>query len=253
MDITFVGHSTVLLELDGTRLLTDPVLRAQLLHLRRHAAPVAAGVTQRIDAVLISHLHGDHLDPPSLRRVDPDARVLAPRGAAPVLRRCGHDTIEELVAGDSVSVGAVSVTAVRAEHQHRRWPVGGASARPLGYEVRGEGGSLYFAGDTDVYEAMGEMAGRIDVALLPVWGWGTTLGPGHMDPRGAAKAAALIRPRIAIPIHWGTLFPVGRARRHGHLLTVPPRDFARHVAQLAPEVEVVLLEPGESRQLGFEP
>ena len=247
MDVTFAGHSTVLIELDGTRLLTDPVLRDRVLHLRRHAPPVPAAVTERIDAVLISHLHGDHLDLPSLRRVDPSARLLVPQGAAPVVRKAGREDVEELVPGDEARIGSLRVVALHAEHQHRRWTVGGAAAHPLGYEVRGTS-TVYFAGDTDLFPGMEELRGRIDVALLPVWGWGTTLGPGHLDPRRAAEAAALIRPRVAVPIHWGTLFPVGRTRRHGHLLHDPPRDFARHVAELAPEVEVALLEPGESRQ-----
>ena len=79
----------------------------------------------------------------------------------------------------------------------------------------------------------------LDVALLPVWGWGPSLGAGHMDPaRAAAEAAALLRPRLAIPIHWGTLYPVALHRVRPIPLTDPPHLFARFAASLAPDVDV---------------
>jgi len=246
--LTFVGHSTVLVELGGVRLLTDPVLRDRLLHLRRHASSPATEVAERIDAVLISHLHGDHLDMPSLRAVGRSVPLIVPRGAGPWLRRSGFDRVEELAPGETARVGDVEVAAVPAHHQPRRWSVAGRKAQPIGFELRG-GRRVYFAGDTDLFPEMDEMAGTIDVALLPVWGWGIALGAGHLDPRRAAEAVARIRPGIAVPIHWGTLFPIGRARKHGHLLRDPPREFAAHVAELAPEVDVRLLEPGESLTL----
>ena len=246
--LTFVGHSTVLVELGGVRLLTDPVLRDRLLHLRRHAIAPAREVGERIDAVLISHLHGDHLDLPSLRSVGGEARLIVPRGAGAWLGRAGFERVTELAAGETTAVGEIEVAAVQAHHQPRRWTLAGPKAQPIGFEVRGER-RVYFAGDTDLVPEMDEMAGTIDVALLPVWGWGTTLKAGHLDPRRAAEAAARIRPRIAVPIHWGTLFPIGRARKHGHLLHDPPREFAAQVAELAPDVEVRVLEPGESLAL----
>ena len=246
--LTFVGHSTVLVELGGVRLLTDPVLRDRLLHLRRHATAPAREVAERIDAVLISHLHGDHLDLPSLRSVGGDVPLIVPRGAGAWLGRSGFERVVELAAGETTEVGEIEVAAVQAHHQPRRWTLAGRKAQPIGFEVRGER-RVYFAGDTDLFPEMDEMAGTIDIALLPVWGWGTSLGTGHLDPRRAAEAAARIRPRIAVPIHWGTLFPIGRARTHGHLLHDPPREFAAQVAEVAPDVEVRLLEPGESLAL----
>ena len=71
-----------------------------------------------------------------------------------------------------------------------------------------------------------------------------------MDPLGAAKAVALVRPRVAVPIHWGTFFPVGLEALRGSALVEPPRIFARHVAELAPEVEVRVLAPGDELALG---
>jgi L-ascorbate metabolism protein UlaG (beta-lactamase superfamily) len=92
--------------------------------------------------------------------------------------------------------------------------------------------------------------GPLDLALVPIWGWGPTLGPGHMDPEQAAEAVALLRPATAVPIHWGTYLPIGAGRRHAAALVEPPQRFARRCAVLAPETAVRTLEPGGSLALG---
>ena len=234
----------MLVELGGVRLLTDPVVRRRVAHLRRHPPPPDPAVVSGPDAVLISHLHYDHLDLPSLRRVGAP-RVLAPRGSGGFLVRAGVRGVEELSAGETVEVRGVPVTAVPAVHDDRRRPGGGPRAAPLGF-VAGGDRRVYFAGDTDLFPGMRAL-GRVDVALLPVAGWGPTLGPGHMDAAVAARAAALIRPRIAVPIHWGTLHPL--IVRRGPWFLEPPRSFAAHVAEIAPEVETRVLEPGQSLEL----
>src|SRR4051812_36076450 len=132
--LTWAGHSTVLVELDGVRLLTDPVLRARLVHLRRHAPPVAAGTLGGLDAVLLSHLHADHLDVPSLRRLAGGLRIIGPRGPARVLRSRGLGPVTELAPGQSSVIGNVTVTAVPATHDGRRWPLGRAHGA-VGYVV----------------------------------------------------------------------------------------------------------------------
>jgi L-ascorbate metabolism protein UlaG (beta-lactamase superfamily) len=246
--LTWVGHATVLLELGGARLLTDPLLRTRLGHLRRHGAHPAPEVTEDIDAVLVSHVHLDHLDVRSLRSVARGARVIAPDGAGKLLRRIGFEQIDEVTPGDRVTVGDATVTALPAVHDARRRPLGAIIAT-LGYEIVGTQ-RVYFAGDTELFDGMRDMAGRFDVALLPVWGWGPSLGPGHMDPLSAARAVAILRPAIAVPIHWGTFFPVGLEALRGSALVEPPRVFARHVAELAPEVEVRVLAPGDELALG---
>jgi L-ascorbate metabolism protein UlaG (beta-lactamase superfamily) len=245
--ITLVGHATVLIELGRVRLLTDPVLRSRLGHLRRHGAAADPAVGERLDAVLLSHLHLDHLDLPSLRSLDPEIRLLVPRGAGGFLRQAGFANADELVAGDVVDVNGVAVAATRAVHAGQRRPLGPV-ADAIGFAVRGER-SVYFAGDTDLFPEMAELAPGLDLALLPVWGWGPTLGGGHLDPEAAARAAALLRPRIAVPIHWGTLYPRGLARWKPGPLRDPPRRFAAQVAEVAPGVEVRVLDPGESLEL----
>lgn len=250
----FVGHSTVLIELDGVRLLTDPLLRGRVAHLRRRAPPVDPGVFARPDVVLISHMHHDHLDLASLRLLGLDTTLLVPTGAGELLRRRGFTDVTELSAGEvtgvGVGVGALTVSAVEARHDGRRRP-GGPRAETLGYVIRGRR-TVYFAGDTELFDGMSDLwsdpLSGLDVALLPVAGWGSTLGPGHMDPLDAAHAARLLAPRIAIPIHWGTLQPIG-ARRHRARLGDPPHLFAEHVARIAPSVEVRVLKPGEETTL----
>jgi L-ascorbate metabolism protein UlaG (beta-lactamase superfamily) len=244
--VTWLGHATVLVEMGGLRLLTDPVLGPRVGLLRRVVAPPPAGSADRIDAVLLSHLHTDHADLPSLRRVGTTVPVLAPPGVAAWLRERGFGRVRELSVGQATVVEPVTVEATPAIHGGRRWPHAQA-AGTAGFLVRGEC-CVYFAGDTDLFPDMASLAGRVDLALLPVWGWGTSLGPGHLDPGRAAEAAAIIRPGVAVPIHWGTLRPPW-ARRAGARLAKPARDFADEAARLAPDVEVRVLAPGERTPL----
>jgi L-ascorbate metabolism protein UlaG (beta-lactamase superfamily) len=240
--LTWLGHSTVLVELGGARLLTDPVLRSRIFHLRRDGT--APRPPESVDAVLVSHLHFDHLDLPSLRMLKPQPRLVCPTGSGALLARAGFADPIELLPGESVALGGVRVTATPAEHGGARRP-GGPVVRPLGFVLSGDR-SIYFAGDTDLFDEMAEL-GPVDAALLPVAGYSPKLGPGHLDAQRAAQAAALIRPRIAVPIHWGTFRPLTQSR--GDWFTRPPAEFAAQVAELAPEVEVRVLAPGEAVDL----
>lgn len=236
--VTWLGHATILIELDGARLLTDPVMRKRVAHLRRQVPdPEPPGA---LDAILLSHRHHDHLDLPSLRELDPSAPVVVPPGAARSLRGTGR-TVIELAPGERCTAGGTTVLAVPAVHDGRRVPVG-AATDAVGYVV-GDRRRVYFAGDTEPFAAMRELA-PVHVALLPVWGWGPSLGPGHMDPEEAAEACALLQPVVAIPIHWGTYLRMGMARRHREAMHESPRRFAACVAALAPATHVAVLEPG---------
>jgi L-ascorbate metabolism protein UlaG (beta-lactamase superfamily) len=237
LSVTWLGHGTVLVEAAGVRLMTDPLLRPRVAHLRR-VAPPPSPLLEALDAVLISHVHADHLDPPSLRRL-PSRRFLVPRGAGRMLRRRGLGPVVELEEGDEVTVGGLTVRATHAEHAARR---GLRSVPSLGYLVSGPA-RIYFAGDTDLFPGMSGLA-PLDVALLPVAGWGPRLGPGHLDPLGAAEALRLLRPQLAIPIHWGTYVRIGLPRDPA-ALREPAQRFALLAAELAPEVAVQILEPGE--------
>lgn len=246
MTIRWLGHATVMLELDGVRVLTDPVLRPRIGPLVRIARPFDGGSVGPVDCVLLSHLHADHADLPSLRRIGSSAPILAPYPAARWLRRSGVGEVLELRPGEEAEVLGVRVIATPARHDRRRRPFG-PSAQPIGYLVRGSR-SAYFAGDTDLFPDMAALRGSVDVALLPVWGWGRDLGPGHLDPDRAARAAAIIDPQNAIPIHWGT-FALGWPIPRPADPRWPARQFAALTARYAPAVRVCLLSPGERTEL----
>ena len=244
--LRFFGHATVLLELDGVRVLTDPLLIDRLGPLQRHGERFARTLLGRVDVVLISHAHHDHLHVSSLRSLAGRPRIVVPRGTARFLRGLDN-AIFEAEPGERVRVDAVELEAVHAEHDVRRG-IFGARLLALGYRIAGSS-ALYFAGDTDLFPQMADLAGAIDVALLPVWGWGPNLGRGHLDPRRAAEAVALMRPRVAVPIHWGTFYPLGLSHVWPRPLADPPRAFARAVAELAPATEVRILAPGAAMTL----
>ncbi len=240
-----MGHSTVLLELDGVRLLTDPVLRGRMLHLRRVSGNADVGALHDLDALLVSHLHYDHLDVKSLRLVGRATRVVVPVGAGDMLRSRGFAHVTELDVGDDTDVNGVNVSATHAEHGGRQ--VFGMRVPALGYLVSGSL-RIWFAGDTDLFDGMSRMAPDLDVALLPVAGWGPRVPRGHLDPERAAQALTLLRPRVAVPIHWGTYRRVGLSSEE-KLLREPPESFARHASEVAPDVDVRILPVGGRLEL----
>lgn len=244
LHVTYIGHATLLIEMDGVRLLTDPVLRSRVWHLRRRNTEIQEKWYQNLDAVLISHLHWDHLDLPSLKLLDETTHIIVPPGTGRMLRRRGFRHVEELSIEQSLALGSVTLTATYAHHNGARFKFG-PTADSLGFIIQGSQ-TVYFAGDTDLFPKMATLTEKLDIALLPVWGWGPTLGPGHLDPYRAALALQLLAPALAIPIHWGTLHPLGFNWLNPSFLVDPPHTFAHHAAQLAPEVEVQILLPGNS-------
>ena len=234
----------MLVELDGVRLLTDPVLRRRVSHLVRVGA--APATPSPPDAVLISHGHLDHLDLPSLGRFPRDTLLVVPRGLGPLVTRKGFRNVKEVDVGDEVAVGPVVVRATPAEHGGGK-AVPGRGRNTVGYALVGSG-SVFFAGDTDLFDEMEGLVPGLDVALLPIWGWGPTIGPGHLDPDRAARALALLAPKLGVPIHWGTLRPVFHSARAA-FLSEPLEAFVAAAKREAPAVEVRVLEAGGSVEL----
>ena len=241
--LDFLGHATAMVELGGLRVLTDPVLRPHLAFLERQVDVVPPARYAGADIVVISHLHWDHLDLPSIRQLVGDPIMVVPKGAGDLLRRNGSTTVFEMVAGDAATFGGVRVTATKAVHRGFRPPFG-PDAPSLGYVLEDPDRRVYFAGDTDIFPEMADLGG-LDLALLPIWGWGPRLGPGHMDPYRAAEALKLLRPKVAVPIHWGTYWLRGGGRLAPSRLTHPPREFAAYAAISAPDVHVAAALPGE--------
>jgi L-ascorbate metabolism protein UlaG (beta-lactamase superfamily) len=248
--ITFLGHATVLVELDGLRLLTDPVLRRLVGPLWRRTPKPHLGPLSGLDAVLISHLHLDHYDPASLRLLDKGVPIIGPRGSARSLRWRGFADVHELCPGETLTLGAVEITATEARHPRGRHPLG-QSAPSVGYVISGTH-DVYFAGDTGLFPGMVDLWPRLDVALLPIAGLGPRLPEvKHLSPRHAVRAMELLRPEIVIPIHWGTYHLPGTAlmRMRPDIHRQAPLDFMREAVLLAPEIRTVMLEPGEALEL----
>jgi L-ascorbate metabolism protein UlaG (beta-lactamase superfamily) len=238
--------------------LADPVLRQRVGALRRAVpAAVTAGAVQAlvddpVDVVLLSHLHHDHCDLPSLRRLRPRLLVVPP-GARDWLARNGFDAVE-LAPGCALEVAdGVHVTAVPAEHLGRREPWG-PTAASVGHLVESATTTAWLAGDTGLFAGMARLAdlgrrGVVDVAAVPVWGWGPNLGPGHLDPDLAAEAVATVGARAAVPVHWGTYHPALLSRTMRHQLRTPGERFAAAVASRGAPVRADVLAVGATTRL----
>jgi N-acyl-phosphatidylethanolamine-hydrolysing phospholipase D len=227
--VTWVGHSTVLLQAGGINALTDPMWseRASPLSFAgpKRVVPPALSfdALPPIDVVLLSHNHYDHLDRPTVERLarsQPQARWVAPLGLAPTLRAWGvrdameHDWWDEATlatpAGDAI------VGCTPAQHFSARGPHDRDATLWCGWTLRAGRWRVYFAGDTGLHPEFGAIAARwgpFDLALLPVGAYEPRwfMRPVHMNPDDALDAYAALRDAHAeasapamLPIHWGT-------------------------------------------------
>ena len=239
--VRFLGHATFELDLGGATVLTDPLLRQRVTFLRRIARRPEP-LTGPPDVVVISHLHHDHCDLPSLRRLGARSVLVVPSGSEQLFRRKGFPAVVALDVGESWAAGALTVTATPARHSGRREPWG-PKAAAVGYLLSTPGRCVYFAGDTDLFPEMAGLGAPLDLALVPVAGWAPRLGPGHLDPVRAAEAVSRLRPRVAVPMHWGSFGPVGY-RPSPATRTAPAEAFVEEVGRQAPGTEVRVLAPG---------
>jgi L-ascorbate metabolism protein UlaG (beta-lactamase superfamily) len=247
LDVAWLGHSTVVVDIDGVRVVADPLVRRHNGILRRRGERPGASAWARADVVLLSHLHHDHAEVASLR-LFPGVPVLTAPDNARWVRRKRLDG-RGLAEDEWFSLGAdeqVRVRLVRAVHHSRPMPHRPNAAN--GHLVRGPSGTAWLAGDTELHDEMESLpalaGGPIDVALVPIGGWGPRLSAGHMGPVEAAVACRLSGARFAVPVHWKTLHvPGGRMVPAGWMDVAGPR-FEHALALEAPGCRGVALDVG---------
>jgi len=242
--VTWIGHASVLIDVAGVKVLTDPLLTRRVAHLRRHH-PIDVAAVGVPDVVLLSHVHMDHLHIPSLRLLGPTIPIVAPAGAGGLLRRKGFRDVRETVAGQTLAVGPLTIETVPAVHPSGRGPHSRVSADAVGYVLRAGGVAVYFPGDTDLFDEMGTWA-PIDVALLPISGWGPSVGEGHLDPERAVEAAGLVDAALVVPIHWGTYSPVAVRRGPPTWLDQPVHRFRSGLERAGVDDRLRVLSPGSA-------
>lgn len=222
---TWVGHSTVVIQIGGLNVLTDPIWSercspVQWAGPRRLTPPaVPFDALPPIDIVLLSHAHYDHLDAPTVRALTarhPRAVWLAPLGLAALLRRLGAAAVHELDWWDEVTVGDAAAACVPARHFSARTPRDVRRSLWCGWTLRVGPRAVYFAGDTGFHPEFGSIGARFgpfDLSLLPIGAYAPRwfMRPVHMDPAEAVQAFRDVRgsgrdgPRtMAMGIHWGT-------------------------------------------------
>lgn len=247
LTITRVVHASVLIDFAGQSILTDPWFTERTGYRRAESLGVQLAQLPRLSGVVVSHPHGDHDDLGALATSLPkDVPIAVKRGTAQKARRAGFSQVSELDPWETAHLGAVTVIAAPAKH----------GVPENTYLLQAAGFTVYFGGDSLLIPALGEIAERfpqIDVALLPING--LTIRPllnrqVVMNAREAARLCAMLRPRVAIPMHYG--FRAGRA--FDWLLSYPgtPEQFQAAVAEVAPHIQVYALSPGEPFTLNRE-
>jgi L-ascorbate metabolism protein UlaG (beta-lactamase superfamily) len=255
--VTYIGHATLLLEVGSVRLLTDPNFDEKLGgFLPRVSAPgIALGNLPKLDALLLTHAHADHLSFRSLDALPRDIPLYAPPVVARWLRRRGYKHSEELAPRESVRVGDVDVHAALATHRGNRYGFDRWRSDANMYLLDSGTESCFFAGDTAltpetpqlVHERLGPSDRQLDVALLPIgyapWWKRTGFRRGHLTHDDALTLFERLGGRVFVPYHWGTFRHV-TARAHDAINRLVERLEEHHL-----RAGVRILEPGETLEL----
>jgi L-ascorbate metabolism protein UlaG (beta-lactamase superfamily) len=231
MVITMIGHSTVLIETAGKKILTDPYWGTwgNLAYARLGTPAKSRQELSKVDGVLISHDHWDHVDGQYLRMLG-DTPVIAPKLTRWLIKLFGGQNVLGIKTGESIRIGEATVTAVPAAHV----------TIAIGYILQSENKQVYFAGDTFYRAFMRDIGHQyhLDVALMPV----TTFRiPMTMGEKQAMKAVQVLNPAVVIPIHLG-IKPRSPFLRTNHT----PEHFAQRLTESGATAKVVILHEGES-------
>ncbi len=213
--VTWIGHSTLLVGVDGVWFLTDPTWSSTaspvLVGPRRYVEPgLEFADLPKIDFVVVSHNHYDHLDLATLKRLDErGTRFFVPLANGYILERAGIRNIVELDWWESAKVGPVEVHCVPAQHWSRRGLFDRNKSLWSGWVVVAPSRSFYFAGDTamfDGFEQIHDRFGPVDLAALPIGAYcpQSIMRRSHLDPEQAVEAALALRARRSVGVHYGT-------------------------------------------------
>ena len=256
MRITYIGHATLLLELGGKRILTDPNFDPALgRFLPRVSAPgIALGALPSLDAILLSHAHADHLSFDSLAALPRTIPLYAPASIAKWLRARGHANATPLPPGGNARLGDITITAAAAKHMGARYAVDRWRSDANMYLLDTGDESLFFAGDTALMPDTGHLVAKhivgrgrqLDVALLPIghapW-WKFNFRRGHLTSDDALALFERLDAKILIPYHWGTFRHV-TAGAHDAIVRLRAR-----LPTHARGAQVRIIEPGEKFEL----
>ena len=209
---------------------TDPLLTRRVWHLRRSSA-VPPPESAHADVVLVSHLHRDHLHLPSLDRFDRAVPVVVPRGAGRLVRGLARRQLVEVSPGDVLEVAGVSIEVLPAEHDGRRSMLEPSGASAIGFRLEHAAASVWYPGDTGPRLDVSGVP-PVDLAAVPIGGWGPSLGDDHLDPAQAAAMVERVGARWALAVHYGTFWPLTQRRstRHHHFFVTPPERFREALA-----------------------
>jgi L-ascorbate metabolism protein UlaG (beta-lactamase superfamily) len=247
--VTWVGHATFVVRIGRLTVLTDPVWSRRIPGVRPRLTPAGLDWADlpRVDAVVISHNHYDHLDAPTIRRLPRDTAIFAPAMLGWWFRRRGFRNVLELDWWESAKVNGVGFEFVPAHHWSRRTLRDTCKSLWGGWVMSTDTAKIYFAGDTGYGHWFGEIASRhpdIDLALLPVGAYEPNwfMKPVHLSPPEAVRACVeLGAPRMAT-MHWGTFLLSAEP-------LLAPVEEARHAWEAAgrPREDLWDLAVGESR------